>query len=132
MLGVAADDFHLAQDDMTVYTQEELASTGPSYPAPHNGESGGRPQAAVMPVTYSMIPGMGDSTPNSFMPGFGDMAVEDSMMPGMGNSTENSFMPGFGDVMENVKKPMALVGLGLAFLFLTKSGKKMRKKIGLA
>lgn len=135
MLGVAADDFHLAQDDMIVTTQEEMASNGPSYPAPHNGESGGRPVAAVIPVTYSMLPGMGshEGMENSFIPGIGDMAVEDSMMPGMGTmAVEDSMMPGMGAIADMAKNPVVIGVVGLAFLFMTKTGKNLRKKIGLA
>lgn len=132
MLGVAADDFHLAQDDMEVYTQEELANTGPSYPAPHNGESGGRPVAAVMPVTYSMIPGMGDSNENSFIPGIGD-STENSFMPGFGDmAVQDSMLPGLGAVADMAKNPMVWAGVAALWAFGTKGGKKFRKKIGLA
>ena len=73
-----------------------------------------------MAVEDSMMPGMGDSTPNSFMPGFGDMAVQDSMLPGLGQG------------MEMLRNPMVIGGVALAWAFLTKGGKKFRKRIGLA
>lgn len=135
MLGVAADDFHLASNDIEVYTQEEIAAEqAAGYPAPHNGESGGRP---ALPATYSMIPGMGESTANSFMPGFGDLgnSTEDSFMPGFGDmAVQDSMLPGLGQgPMAMLQNPMVLAGAAaVAWAFLTKGGKKFRKSIGLA
>ena len=131
MLGTAADDFHLASNDIEVFTQEETAAAAANgFPAPHNGESGGRP---ALPVTYSMIPGMGESTDQSFIPGIGD-STANSFMPGFGDmAVQDSMLPGLGQVPEMLKNPMVLLG-GAAVLwaFMTKGGKKFRKQIGLA
>jgi hypothetical protein len=123
MLGNNADQFFTTPMKTTVTTQAgRAANAGNEMPAP-------RPLSVSATNTASMLPGMGEMDP----PQGGPAPVTASMLPGMGEcATCNDMLPGMGglDTLAQNKALWAVAGLG--FLFMTKTGKGIRRKIGLA
>lgn len=123
MLGNNADQFFTTPMKTTVTTQAgRAANAGSEMPAP-------RPLSVSATNTASMLPGMGEMDP----PQAGPAPVTASMLPGMGEcATCNDMLPGMGGLDTLVQNKMAWVVAGLGFLFMTKTGKGIRRKIGLA
>jgi len=111
MLGNNADDFMMKPMPTTVTTQASSAQA--EMPAPRDTSRVDQNE---------MLPGMGEE-PQAFR----TPTSQQEMLPGMG---AQDMLPGMGNF--DLKNPaLWAVGGGLAFLFLTKSGKKMRRKVGL-
>jgi len=118
MLGNHADQIMTTPMPVSVTTQQAQHSAATEMPAP-------RPTSRV--GDSSFLPGLGED------PTSGEMTVvtrpQASFLPGLGQA---DMLPGMGNFGDMIKNP-AVIAIGVsALLFLTKPGKRMLKKVGLA